>query len=104
MTRLYLATDGDHLVWVVALIDEDIWTYVVNTGQFHRNQAMRDDFFVETDFSYREIGVREALRHIDAGVGRLDEEERDEALQAWRSDPHPLLAEMVFASAVADES
>lgn len=104
MTKLYLATDGDRPVWVVALIDQDIWTYVANTDRFHRNEAMRDDFFVETHFGYREISVREALRHIQAGVGRLDEEERAEALRAWRSDPNPLLTEMVLAAAVAGES
>jgi hypothetical protein len=104
MTRLYLATDNGEKVWVVVLIDNDVWTYVANTGMFHLNPAMRDDFFIETDFTYTEIGAREATRHIEDGVGLLDEERRAEALRAWRADTNPLPPETVFASAVADQS
>ncbi|TDO35657.1 hypothetical protein EV643_12268 [Kribbella sp. VKM Ac-2527] len=102
MTRLFLAGDGERAVWVVALIDEEIWTYVANTGMFHKNQAMRDDFFVGSDFTYTEIGVREAARAIADGVGLLDEEKSTVPLRTWRADSSPLPPETVFASATAD--
>ncbi|MDX6239681.1 MAG: hypothetical protein QOG10_4496 [Kribbellaceae bacterium] len=104
MTRLYLATHGDQRVWVVALIDLDVWTYVGNTGMFHLNQQLRDDFFVGADFTYTEIGTREALQYIEDGVGQFDEEELGYTLRAWEADHETLPRETVFASAVADHS
>jgi hypothetical protein len=104
MTRLYLATYGDQKVWVLALIDLDVWTYIGNTGMFHLNQQLGDDFFVGADFTYTEIGTREALRYIEDGVGQLDEEELGHTLRAWEADQETLPPETVFASAVADHS
>jgi hypothetical protein len=103
MTRLYLATAGEQKVWVLALIDLDIWSYVVNTGMFHLNQELRDDFFVGADFTYTEIGTREAVRYIDDGIGFL-EGDIGEALRAWEADSEALSPEVVLASAVADQS
>ncbi|MGY4771973.1 hypothetical protein ACXC9Q_34145 [Kribbella sp. CWNU-51] len=39
MTRLYLVKDWERELWVAALMDEDVWTYVGNTGRFHRNEG-----------------------------------------------------------------
>ncbi|WP_272948930.1 hypothetical protein [Kribbella soli] len=36
---------GERRIWVAALVDEDVWTYVANTGKFHRNDGVRDDYF-----------------------------------------------------------
>jgi len=102
MTTLYLAKDGDRAVWVVALIEEDTWSYVANTGKFHLNDGLRDDFFFRNEFKYEEIGVREAARHIEQGVGRLDPAEMPDIVQSWYDDPNPLTTDTVFALAVAD--
>jgi hypothetical protein len=69
MTRLYLVTEGGRRIWVAALIDEDIWTYVANTGKFHRNDGLRHDFFMLNELGYSEIGLSEARRLIASGIG-----------------------------------
>jgi hypothetical protein len=92
MTRLFLARDEERLLWVMALIDADVWTYVANTGKFHRNEALRDDYLAGTVLSYEEVGVTEARRAVESlqhpvgqsrlavvyvgEVGLLDEEPR----------------------------
>jgi hypothetical protein len=102
MTRLFLARDEERVVWVMALIDGDVWTYVANTGKFHRNEALRDDYLAGAIFTYEEVGVTAARRAVDADAGLLDEETRAVPLRAWRADQHPMDPDVVFASMVAD--
>jgi hypothetical protein len=46
MTRLFtIKTRTGEPLLVAAVIDEDVWTYVANTGRFHRNSAARQDYF-----------------------------------------------------------
>jgi hypothetical protein len=75
MTRLYLVKDGEQELWVAALVDEDVWTYVGNTGKFHRNDEARHDFYFLNELEYVEIGIAQAHRLIRAGVGTVDAEE-----------------------------
>ena len=56
MTRLYLVKDGERELWVAALVDEDVWTYVGNTGN-HRNDGARHDFYFVNELEYVEIGI-----------------------------------------------
>jgi orotate phosphoribosyltransferase len=58
--------DGERTLWVMALIDEDAWTYVANTGRFHLNSGLRHDYFFDNELTYTEIGVGEASRQIAA--------------------------------------
>lgn len=102
MTKLYLAKEDERLVWVLALIEEDIWSYVVNTGKFHRNEGLRHDYFFTSDYTYTEIGVGEATRLIAENVGLLDEKTDADVLAKWKSDPDALSPETVFAASVAD--
>lgn len=102
MTRLYLVKDGERPLWVAALVDEDVWTYVANTGKFHRNDGLRHDFFMLNELAYNEIGVTEARRLIAEGLGTLDEEQYADPLQRWRADQEAMESEIVFASLVAD--
>jgi hypothetical protein len=102
MTRLYLVTEGDRRLWVAALIDEDVWTYVANTGKFHRNEGLRHDFFMLNELEYAEIGVSVARRLIADGVGTVDGSRSPDSLKGWQEDPQPLTTEDVFASHVAD--
>jgi hypothetical protein len=88
--KLYLVKEDDRPVWVAALAHENMYGYVANTGKFHDNIALRNDFYMERDFSYEEISIAEARRLIDDGIGLLDEEEYAEVLQEWRADPKPL--------------
>jgi hypothetical protein len=102
MTRLYLVKDGDRELWVAALVDEDVWTSVVNTGKFHRNVGARHDYYFLTELEYVEIGIAEAQRLIRAGVGTVDEQEFPDSAKRWREDPNGMDAEAVFASMAAD--
>ena len=102
MTRLYLVTQGGRRIWVAALVDEDIWTYVANTGKFHRNDGVRHDFFMLNEAEYSEIGIAEATRLIGSGVGLVDEERMRDSLQRWREDSDAMDPEIVFASLAAD--
>ena len=102
MTRLYLVTEGSRRVWVAALIDEDIWTYVVNTGRFHRNDGLRHDYFMLRELGYTDIGLAEARRLISAGVGTVDEILFPDTLPRWQADTESLSADEVFAAHIAD--
>jgi hypothetical protein len=59
---------------VAALVDEDVWTYVGNTGKFHRNEGVRDDYFLTNEAQHADIGIAEAKRRIAEGVGQVDEQ------------------------------
>jgi hypothetical protein len=102
MTRLYLVTEGERVLWVAALVDEDIWTYVGNTGKFHRNDGLRHDFFMLNELEYAEIGITEARRQIAAGVGQVDEARIPDSVQGWRDDREAMDPDTVFASLAAD--
>lgn len=88
--KLYLVKEDERLVWVAALAHERMYAYVANTGKFHDNNALRNDYYMERWFSYEEIGSAEARRLIDQGVGTLDEVDHSDALAQWRTDPKPL--------------
>ncbi|MGW1343668.1 hypothetical protein ACWCOV_21650 [Kribbella sp. NPDC002412] len=97
--KLYLVKEAGEPLWVAALAHETMYAYVANTGKFHDNNALRNDYYMERDFSYEEIGPAEARRLIDAGLGRLDEVEEAEDLAVWQSDPKPLDATDVLSIA-----
>jgi hypothetical protein len=88
--KLYLATEDGQPVWVAALANETMYGYVPNTGKFHDNNALRNDFYRERDFSYQEIGSAEARRLIDNEITPFDEEDYAEPLARWRADPKAL--------------
>ncbi|MET7276937.1 hypothetical protein ABZS29_01805 [Kribbella sp. NPDC005582] len=102
MTRLFLVTQGDRKVWVAALVDEDMWTYVGNTGKFHLNEGIREDYFMHSTAQYAEIGVTEAKRLIAAGVGQVDADKKPDVVQGWLDDQEAMDPEVVFASMIAD--
>ncbi|TCC33706.1 hypothetical protein [Kribbella sindirgiensis] len=88
--RLFLVKEQGEPRWVAALANENMYGYVANTGKFHDNYALRNDYYMERDFTYEEIGPAEARRLIDGGLGRFDESEDDDVLALWRDDPRPL--------------
>jgi hypothetical protein len=88
--QLYLVEEDERLVWVAALAHEHMYGYVANTGKFHDNNALRNDYYMERHFSYEAIGPAGARRLIMGGIGRLDEVEEAEILAIWQADPKPL--------------
>jgi hypothetical protein len=88
--KLYAVKQDDELVWVAALAHETMYGYVPNTGKFHDNNALRNDFYMEFHFTYEEIGSAEARRLIDNTITPLDEEEFDDVLAEWRADTKAL--------------
>ncbi|GAA1547204.1 hypothetical protein [Kribbella lupini] len=103
MTDLFLVKGNDGRdLWVAAVIDEDVWTYVANTGKFHRNEGARDDYFFLHELEYQDIGVAEAQQLIAAGVGAVDETKYPDITTAWHQDPDALPADTVFAATIAD--
>jgi hypothetical protein len=84
--KLFVATEGDRVAWVAALAGEKMYGYVPNTGKFHENNALRNDFSLDRTFEYREIGVGEARRLIETGLEPLDETEYDDVIARWRAD------------------
>ncbi|TDO35656.1 hypothetical protein EV643_12267 [Kribbella sp. VKM Ac-2527] len=90
MMRLFRVMEDDRMVWVAALAHENMYGYVANTGRFHDNNALRNDFYMDRDFTYAESGIAEARRLIETGVEPLDEEEYAEILAEWRADQRSL--------------
>ena len=97
--RLYLVKEDERLVWVAALAHETMYAYVANTGKFHDNNALRNDFYMVRHFTYEGIGPAEARRLIDQGVGTLDEDDSAESLAKWRADANPLAPADVLSMA-----
>lgn len=99
---LYVVRDGERFVWIAALLAEDIYTFVPNTGKFHLNEGLRDDYFMTRNLQYEQITVAKAKAMIEAGLEPVDEELMADSLTRWRSDPEQFHPEQVFASVVAD--
>jgi len=55
--KLYVVKEDERPVWVAAVVGEDVWTYVANTGKFHRNDGARHDYFFLNELQYLEIGI-----------------------------------------------
>lgn len=107
--RLYLVKEGERLVWVAALAHEVMYAYVANTGKFHDNNALRNDFYIDRHFTYEPIAAAEARRWIAEDLGMLVEHAEDlgmlndtdhlNALAKWRAGPNPLMPTDVFSMA-----
>jgi hypothetical protein len=94
-------TEDDTTLWVAALGGEHLYCYVQNTGRFHDNNALRNDYYMERELSYQPIGVAEARELIADGVGLADEQQMERALARWRGDPGALAPEDVFTAVLA---
>jgi hypothetical protein len=47
----HLVKEDERLVWVAALAHEHVYAYVANTGRFHDNNALRNDFYMVRRFT-----------------------------------------------------
>ncbi|MFG1909383.1 hypothetical protein [Kribbella sp. NPDC048928] len=98
--KLYLVRDLEGgAVWVAALAHETMYAYVANTGKFHDNNALRNDFYMDRRFTYEPIGAAEARRWIAEDLGMLNDTDHPNALAKWRADPSPLTPADVFSMA-----
>lgn len=88
--KLYLVSKGERRLWVAALAHENMYGYVQNTGYFHDNNALRNDFYLDNRFTYEEIDITRARALIAEGIGQADESDHADALTKWRADPRPL--------------
>ena len=99
---LYIVRDGERFLWVAAVLGEEVYCYVPDLGTFHRNDGLRDDYFMDRDLQYERIAVARAQELLRGGLQPLDAEVMADHLAEWREDPGALAPEQVFASVVAD--
>ena len=96
--KLYLVSKDGRPLWVAALAHENMYGYVQNTGFFHDNNALRNDFYIDNRFEYEEIDIIRAKTLIAEGIGQADEATHADALTKWRADPRPLAPDDVYAA------
>jgi hypothetical protein len=95
--KLFKVADGERDLWVAALIVDRMYVYVDNTGCFHRNDAVSEDYLQDQELSYEPIGVSQAQALIAQHVGRGDEAAVKDQLDRYRADPYPLTVDAVLA-------
>ena len=101
--RLYLVSDGGgREIWLAAEYGHDLYSYVPETGRFHLNDGLGDDFFTGGGLTYTPVGVSEARTLIERQVGSVAAPDRRDLLAHFRADSSPLDVEAVLAAALAD--
>ena len=94
--NLYLVKTADAGVdlWVAyETADGDLYVYVQNTGKFHRNAALEEDFYVDQEFTYEPITAAAAREIAAAGtVGKLDARTKSAQVQRYENDADALEA------------
>lgn len=101
--RLYLVIDpqDQRTLWVAALSGEHMYCLVQNTGRFHDNDALRNDYFLDHELDYRPISVTEARALVADGIGHADEHRMARPLARWREEPG-LQPDDIYAAVLAD--
>lgn len=94
--NLYLVKTADAGVdlWVAyETADGDLYVYVQNTGKFHRNAALEEDFYVDQEFTYEPITAAAAREIAAAGtVGKLDARTKSAQVNRYQDDTNALEA------------
>lgn len=98
--NLYLVKTADASVdlWVAHETDDgDLYVYVQNTGKFHRNTALEDDFYIDQELTYEPITAA-AAREVVAGgaVGKLDARTKSAQVQRYENDTDALDAASIL--------
>jgi hypothetical protein len=96
--NLYLVRNPDGMpVWVAFESDQKrLYTYVQNTGKFHLNAGLYEDFYFDHTMTYEPVDQRAAEAAILSGVGRRDERSFVHILARYRRDPDALSPETVL--------
>jgi len=88
--NLYLVktADAGTDLWVAyETADGDLYVYVQNTGKFHRNAALEDDFYVDQEFTYEPITAAVAREVVGVGaVGKLDSRTKSAQVHRYMND------------------
>jgi hypothetical protein len=71
--------------------------YVDNTRQFHRNDALSEEYLLDQDLAYESIGVSQARDLMAQHIGRGDDDKIRDQLARYYSDPNPLRVDIVLA-------
>lgn len=95
--RLLKVSDGDRDLWVAALLGDRMYVYVDNTGQFHRNDALSEEYLLDQDLAYEPIGVSQARDFMSQHVGRGDDDKVRDQLARYHCDPNLLKIDIVVA-------
>jgi hypothetical protein len=95
--KLFRVAEGNRDVWVAALISDRMYVYVDNTGRFHQNAAVSEDYWQDQRLKYEPIGVSQAQALIDQHVGRGDEAQVKDQLDRYRADPDSFAVDAIFA-------
>lgn len=98
--NLYLVktADAGNDLWVAyETADGDLYVYVQNTGKFHRNAALEEDFYVDQEFTYEPITAPAAREIAAAGtVGKLDARTKSAQVHRYENDSDALEASQIL--------
>ncbi|MDQ0647051.1 hypothetical protein QFZ53_001247 [Microbacterium natoriense] len=96
--NLYLVRNPEGVpVWVAFESDEKhLYTYVQNTGKFHLNAGLHEDFYFDHTMRYEPVDQQAAEAAILSGVGRRDERAFVHIIERYRRDLEALSPETVF--------
>lgn len=98
--NLYLVktADAGTDLWVAyETADGDLYVYVQNTGKFHRNAALEEDFYVDQEFTYEPITAAAAREIVAAGtVGKLDARTKSAQVRRYEDDANALDATQIL--------
>lgn len=85
---LYLVRNPAGLpVWVCYEDDEmRVWSYVHNTGRFHLNDGLAEDFYIDQSNSYEPIDVDIAKRYIAGGLATLSPHKHGHLIRKFDAD------------------
>jgi hypothetical protein len=95
--KLFRVAEGNRDLWVAALIGDRMYVYVGNTGRFHQNAAVSEDYWEDQRLKYEAIGVSQAQALIDQHVGQGDDAKVKDQLDRYEADPDSLAVDAVFA-------
>ena len=104
--NLYLMADQGRHRWIA---HEDhakgqLFVWVLQTGRFHRNQAVEADFYWDQNYHYQPIDTAEARKLMKQKLGKLDGRKKFEQLAQVRQDQQALDPAAVLGHDVEAES
>ncbi|PKQ35445.1 MAG: hypothetical protein CVT61_05990 [Actinobacteria bacterium HGW-Actinobacteria-11] len=100
--NLYLVRNPDGVpIWVAFEDDQKrLYTFVQNTGKFHLNAGLYEDFYFDHTMTYEPLDQQRAEAAILSGVGLRDERSFAHILARYRRDQEALSPETVFGQAL----
>lgn len=96
--NFYLVRNPDGVpVWVAFESDEhSLYTYVQNTGKFHQNHGLYEDFYFDHTMTFEPIDQQAAAAAILSGVGRRDERSFVHILERYHRDTEAIALDAVL--------